>query len=67
MTVSPNTFTRAAGICAVAAGALFIGVQIGRVELATMPTRSIRRHEAMLSAKQLAVARAVRGPRRKGG
>ena len=33
MTITPNTLTRAAGVCAVAAGALFIGVQINHPDL----------------------------------
>ncbi len=33
MTITPSALTRAAGVCAVAAGAIFIGVQIGHPEL----------------------------------
>jgi hypothetical protein len=33
MTVTANALTRAAGVCAVAAGAIFIGVQVGHPEL----------------------------------
>jgi hypothetical protein len=33
MTVTPSALTRAAGVCAVAAGAIFIGVQIGHPQL----------------------------------
>ena len=29
MTITPNALLRAAGACAVAAGAVFIGIQIG--------------------------------------
>jgi hypothetical protein len=35
MTITPTSLVRAAGVCAVAAGALFIGVQIGHPELTT--------------------------------
>ena len=33
MTITPNALTRAAGVAAVAAGAMFIGIQIGHPEL----------------------------------